>query len=403
MTVYNQEKECPVPEPFMAHLGSILLMTALFFLTFLGRFILAPLMPTIVQELNLTSGQAGSVFLMISIGFFIGQVGSGFLSSWINHRGSLLASILALGLALVFFKIPAGFWFVRCLLFTLGLAAGLHVPSAIATITAMVNRQDWGKAMAVHQSAPSLSLTMGPLIVLLLEPRCSWQTILAIIGGVSVAAGLIFYRFGRFGFFPGEAPRPALVKTVCTRRSFWIMIVLFAFAMGGNVGIYAMLPLYLVGERGFDTQWANSVLSLSRISGIPLVFLAGWLTDRLGVKRFVFIVMFFSGAATVLLGATSGVWLVVMIFIQSAVIGCYFPAGFAALGRIVQPNLRSVVAALTTPAAFLFGGGVLPAAIGYMGQKYSIAAAFVWIGCLIIPVAGLVFFVELIEIYEEGC
>ncbi len=403
MNLYNDEKECPVPEPFRSHLGSILLLTALFFLSFLGRYILAPLLPIIVKELDLSPGQAGSIFLTISIGFFIAQTGSGFLSSRIHHRGSLIVSILVLALALVLFKIPAGFWFVRVLLFTLGLAAGLHVPSAVATIAAMVDRRDWGKALAVHQIAPPLSLVMGPLLVLLLAPLLAWQSIMVLIGGASALAGLFFYRLGRVGRFPGEAPKPALVRIVCARRSFWIMVVLFAFAMGVNVGVYAMLPLYLVGERGFDSQGANSVLGLSRIAAIFLVFLAGWLTDRLGEKRFIFIVLLLSGMTTVLLGMTSGAWLTVMLFVQPALIGCYFPAGFAALGRIVQPNLRSVAAALTTPAAFLFGGGVLPAVIGYMGQAYSIGLAIVLIGGLTILAGGLVFLLELRDQDEAGC
>jgi len=46
--------------------------------------------------------------------------------------------------------------FYSYILFMLGVAAGLHMPSAMATITAMVNRQEWGKALAVHQTAPPL-------------------------------------------------------------------------------------------------------------------------------------------------------------------------------------------------------------------------------------------------------
>jgi len=149
------------------------------------------------------------------------------------------------------------------------------------------------------------------------------------------------------------------------------MVVLFAMAMGGTVGIYTMLPLFLVNEKGFDGDWANTLLALSRVSGLFMPFVAGWFVDRFGEKIFIFIVMIFAGIATIMLGLLSGVWLMVIIFLQPAIIGCYFTAGFAALARIVQPNLRSIAAALTTPTAFLIGGGLLPAAMGYMGQVSS--------------------------------
>jgi len=399
----HADKECPVPEPFRANLGSIVFIAALFFMTFVGRFIFAPLMPTIVKELGITPGQAGSLFLMISLGMFFAQVFSGFLSSRINHRGALIVSIFVVGFALLAFLLSSELWVIRGILFLLGMGAGIHIPSAIAAITAMVTRQDWGKALAVHQTAPPLSLVIGPFLTILLLTWISWQTILAVLGAAAAAVGFAFMRFERCGRFPGDAPRPAAAVVVLKQRSFWIMVALFALAMGGGTGIYTMLSLYLVGERGFAGDWANTLLGLSRVSGLFMTFVAGWFTDRLGEKIFIFIVMFVSGIATILLGSLSGVWLVAIIFIQPAVVGCYFTAGFSALSRIVQPNLRSIAAAFTPPSAFLIGGGLLPTLIGYMGEKHSFGLAIALIGGLMVLASGLVFFLKLIEKMENGC
>ena len=68
------DKECPIPEPFKANLGRILFLAGLFFLTFIGRFIFAPLMPAIEQELSISHVQAGSLFLTMSLGFFVAQI-----------------------------------------------------------------------------------------------------------------------------------------------------------------------------------------------------------------------------------------------------------------------------------------------------------------------------------------
>ena len=194
---YVTDKECPLPEPFKAKIGPILFIAALFFMTFLGRFIFAPLIPTIEQELGLTHSQAGSLFLMISLGFFVAQICSGFISSRVNHKRTLVLSILGVGLAQLVFNVTSFLWFIRGILFILGMAAGLHMPSAIATITAMVNRQDWGKALAVHQMAPPLSLVLGPLLIILMIDWFSWQTILAILGCITFTVGLAFLFFGR--------------------------------------------------------------------------------------------------------------------------------------------------------------------------------------------------------------
>jgi len=403
MASHVSDKECPIPEPFRPNLGRILFVSTLFFLSFMGRFIFAPLMPTIEHELGITHGQAGSLFLMISVGFFVAQICSGFVSSRVNHKGTLVLSTLGIGLALVTFSASSSLWFVRLCLILLGMGAGLHIPAAIATITAMVNSPDWGKALAVHQMAPPLSLALCPLIANLMLDRFSWQVILAIFGAVTFVVGLTFRRFGRCGEFPGDAPRPSVVKRVIATRSYWIMVVLFALAMGCSIGLYTMLPLFLVNERGFHVDWANTLLGLSRISGLFMPFVAGWFMGRIGERMFIFVVMLLAGATTIMLGGLSGPWLIVLLFLQPAVLGCYFTVGFATLARIVQPNLRSIAASFTTPTAFLIGGGALPTVIGYMGQKYSFGFGIVLTGVVTIVVSALAFFIRLVDKMEEGC
>ncbi|MEJ2025230.1 MAG: MFS transporter, partial [Deltaproteobacteria bacterium] len=347
-----------MPEPFRANLGSILFISTLFFLSFMGRFILAPLMPAIEQYLTITHSQAGSLFLMISLGFFAAQICSGFLSHKVNHKGTLVISMLGMGLALVIFSINSQLWFIRVCLVLLGMGAGLHIPSAIASITAMVSHAEWGKALALHQMAPPLSLVLCPLIANLMLSIFSWQLILTVFGLVTLIVGLAFHHFAHCGEFPGDAPLPAVVRSVISMHSFWIMVVLFALAIGGSIGLYTMLPLFLVNERGMTLELANTLLGLSRISGLFMPFVAGWFMGRIGERIFIFMIMLIAGITTIMLGAMPEPWLIAVLFVQAAVLGCFFTAGFAALARIVQPNLRSIATSFATPTAFVIGGGV---------------------------------------------
>ncbi len=397
------DKACPTPEPFHTMIGNILLLTLLFFLTFISRFIFAPLMPTIGADLGITSGQAGSIFLMGSVGFFFASIFSGFIAARINHRGTLMLSIIGVGLALIACAFSASLWALQVVMLILGVAAGLNLPSNMATITAMVSREDWGKALAIQQMAPPLSLVLGPLLTVLLLAWFSWQMTLAFLGVFSILALVATMRLGKFGDFPGDAPSPANVKRILAQRSFWIMVVLFALGMGGQVGIYAMLPLYLVTERGMDSGLANTLLGLSQVSALFMTFFAGWVTDRTGERRAIALFLAASGLVTILLGMLAGRWLTVIVFVQPALIVCFFPAGFSALARIVQPNLRSLATALATPTAFVLGGGLLPAALGYMGQAATFGQGIALTGGLMALGALLVIPLNLLEKMEEGC
>jgi NNP family nitrate/nitrite transporter-like MFS transporter len=397
------EKSCPIPEPFRARAGTVFFIASLFLLNFTGRFIFAPLMPFIEQEVGITHAQAGSLFLIISLGFAGAQFGSGFLSFRLNHKKVMVISILVVGLALLALGFIHSLLAIRLALFLLGLGAGLHVPSALATITAMVNRQDWGKALGVHSAAPSLSLVLGPLLVAALVGPISWRVILFCLGGLSLFAGTAFMRYGKYGDFPGDAPRPSVLRRIAGLSSVWLMMVLFVMALGGSIGTFTMLPLYLTVERGFDKAYANTLLGLAQISGLLAALVAGWFADRVGPKLTISILLAAGGIATIILGISSGTWLLLTIFIQPALAGSFFPAGFSAMSRIAQPNLRSVVASVVVPSAFFIGVGVFPALMGYLGQTYSFSLGFALAGSVMLLGPVFAFLLTFIEHVQEGC
>jgi NNP family nitrate/nitrite transporter-like MFS transporter len=397
------DKSCPIPESFRAKAGTVFFLAGLFLLNFLDRFILAPLMPFVEQELHITHAQAGSLFLVTSAGFAVAQFASGFVSSRLTHRKALALSALTVGIALVglgFMRSLAG---IRLALIALGLAAGLHIPSALATITAMVQRQDWGKAMGLHSSAPTLGLVLGPLMVAALMGFVSWRTIILLLGAMTLLAGMAFLLLGKCGDFPGDAPKPEVLKQILRLPSFWFIILLLMMGIGGSVGIFTVLPLYLITERGMDNASANSFLGVAQISGFIAALAGGWFADRVGPKRAMAMLLAAGGIANLFLGLSSDRWLLVALFIQPALTGAFFPGAFTALSRIAPPNLRSVLASVAVPVAFFMGAGVFPAFYGYLGQNQSFGLGFVLAGCFMLLGPLFAFALRFVETDQEGC
>lgn len=149
---------------FRSHLPSLLYLTGIFFLNFLARIVLAPLMPTVDRDLNVGHSEAGSLFLFISLGYCLGLLGSGLVSSRFTHRRTIILSAVAVGGSLLTVSLSHTLWWIRPGLILLGLSAGLYLPSGIVTLTAIVNSRDWGKAIAVHELAPNLSFIAAPLL-----------------------------------------------------------------------------------------------------------------------------------------------------------------------------------------------------------------------------------------------
>ena len=379
---------------FKSHIGAILFLAGIFFLNFLGRIILAPLLPTIEKDLGLGHSEAGSLFLLISLGYFISLLGSGFVASRLMHKRTIIVSATAIGLALLGISASNSL---------LGMSMGLvllGLPSGISTLTSLISPSQWGKGLAIHELAPNLAFVAAPLLSEVLLQWFSWRGILAVMGIASLVAGMTFGRFSTGGRFPGDAPSVASFRTILVKPAFWIMTILFSLAITGSLGVYAMLPLYLVTERSMDQYWANTLVAVSRVSGLGMAFLAGWATDRFGARKIMAAVFLLTGTMTFLLGVTKGSWMVLIVFAQPMLAVCFFPAGFAALSCIGPSSSRNVAVSLTIPLAFLIGAGAIPAGIGIMGDTVSFAFGFALVGVFILMGFLLSLTLQLPEEYE---
>lgn len=384
-------------EAFLTQLAPLLLITSIFLLNFIARIIIAPLLPTIEKDLGFSHGDAGSLFLFLSIGYFISLLGSGYISSRITHRKTIIVSAIAVGTALSLISFNKSLFGMRFCLFLLGISAGLYLPSGITTVTSLVNPKHWGKAIAIHELAPNLSFVLAPLLAEMFLHWFIWRNIFFLIGIVSVIMGFVFVHFGKGGNFLGEAPNFSSIKAILKIPALWILIFLFSLAITSTLGIYNMLPLYLVTEHGVSQDWANSLVGMSRISTLGIVFLAGWATDRFGPKIILVNVFLVTGIFTLLLGIVSADWIATVVFIQPMSAICFYPAGIASLSSISTPENRNVAISLTIPIAFVLGGGAVPALIGIMADKGYFAWGIILSGALIMTGFFLSFFIKLSE------
>ena len=373
---------------FWSQAKPIFFLVAIFLLNFISRIIFSPLLPTIEKELGIGHGQAGFFFFLISAGYLSGLLGSGFLSSRTNHRFTILISGIGIGAALLLLSGSSSLGSMRAGLYALGLAAGLYMPSAIATITALVDQRHWGKAIAIHELAPNLAFFTGPFVAELFLRHSTWRAALAVLGVASVVITLAYSRYGKGGRFAGESPASNAFGVLVRTPAFWIMVILFGMGVSSTVGIYAMLPLYLVSDRHVEATWANTVTALSRSYGPVFGILGGWASDRLGPKRTMVVSLIITGVLTLLLGSVADGWISAVVIVQPALAVWFFPAGFAALAVIAPPQARNLAVGFTIPVGYLIGGGAIPTFIGFMGDAAFFSLGFTITGVLI-SAAGL--------------
>jgi NNP family nitrate/nitrite transporter-like MFS transporter len=379
--------------PFMLYL------TAVFYLNFTARIFLSPVLPAIESDLNIGHAEAGSLFFFISAGYFPGILASGLVSSRLTHRWTIILSSLVLGGSLLAVSVGHSLLWIRWGLIVLGLSAGLYLPSAIATITDVVSSRHWGRAIAIHELAPILAFITAPLLAEMLMIWFSWRAVVATLGLATVVAGGVFTSFTKGGAFLGEPPSPKNLRLLLTNPSFWIIVVFFSMGTAASMGVYSMMPLYLVAEEGLERGLANTLVAFSRVAGLGIIFLAGWTTDRLGPRRALGGIFLACGTATMLLGLLHKGWILPPLFLQPVLASCFFPPGVAALSRIGPPQVTNVAVSLTMAIAVILAAGAIPTGIGFLGDHGLFPLGFILVGMLLV---GCIILLKYLKFHEEG-
>lgn len=368
----------------MANLGPVIFLTAIFLLNFLSRIILAPLLPTIESDLGITHAEAGSLFMSISIGYSTALLGSGFISSRISHRKTIILSSVISGITLIGIAFSQSLFQIHAGLILLGMAAGIYLPSGMATLTDLVPYKHWGKAIAIHELAPSLAFMIAPFISEIFLTCCPWKGVLIIIGCASISIAAAYALFGRGGSKTGGVPNYTNIRRLLKHPAFWVMALLFSLGIAASIGVYSMLPLYLVAERGAERSLANALIGLSRIPVLFMALLAGWISDRIGPNVTIKCVLIFNGIMTILLGSVTGNLVFVTVFFQPMLSVCFFPAAFTILANIDPPELRNLSVSITIFFAYLIGAGLIPAGMGTLGEFKTFSLAIIMVGFFIL-------------------
>ena len=352
----------------------------LWFLSFTSRAIFAPLLPLIEDEFAIRHATASSIFAYISVGYSLSLFLSGLWGGWVGYKKAITVSMLLT--SAVFGMIPwvGSFSTLRSLSFIVGLAAGIYLPSILPLLTAYYAEKDWGRAIVIHDSGAPFSIFAAPLICLFLLPFVSWRGILALLGGIMFAGGVLFYFSGP------EVKRPqgaqGRFRDLLRRKSLWIIGAIWIFASGCNLGLYFIFPLYLTKELSMDGDTANTIFSISRLGGIAVVLTAGYFIDRFSLKKGIFWVLLLTGLLTMALATRQVGWMRILLFLQASIAIGFFPLTFVLISRIFEAERRGEATGFIVTMGVIVGIGLMPYLLGLCGDYLSFRLGIVLLGIL---------------------
>ena len=370
----------------------LLFLSSLWFLNFVGRTILSPVLPLIEDEFLISHAKASSIFIFLSIGYGISIFFSGLLSGIFGFRKSIMVSLLVT--ALMFFLIPVVkvFAALYAFAFIIGMATGIYIPAVIPLITSYYDEKIWSKTIAIHDSAASLGVFAAPLIATFLLRFFEWRGVLGAMGFVFVIAAITFY-FLFHELKVARVTKAALGKFI-RRRALWVLSIIWVFAASTSIGVYYITPLFLTKELYLDIEYANTIFGISRLGGFVVAISSGFLVSRYSIRTIMVSILIISGASTAFVALAGVKFIGLALFLQASFIYGFFPAGLIAISRIFDLNVRGLATGFIFGFGVTIGWGVTPYLLGLSGDHLSFKFGILLLGLVVILSSSLVFLLK---------
>lgn len=357
---------------------AVTLLTLAFGLVGLDRWIIAPLFPSMMQDLGLDYQALGNLIGALGLAWGVFAIVAGGLSDRLGRRKILVPAILGFSLLSGLSGFAQGLTsliFIRALM---GITEGSFCPTSFAATADASLPTRRGFNLGVQQSAfPLLGLALGPIIATQLLQVVNWRWVFVLVAVPGLILGLLMWRLIREPATIGSNAKAerAPLSDLLKHPNVKLGMVALMCAMSGIFVLSAMVPNYLVDYLKLTTVQMGFVTSAIGFGGfLGQVVLPG-ASDLLG-RKIVAVAGFVLGAAFLYafmhVGANPAL-LFALLFVC-----CFFCFGL--LGLITGPiaaeaaprGLISSTAGVIIGTGEIFGGGIAPAIAGNVAQTYGI-------------------------------
>ncbi|MBI4188218.1 MAG: MFS transporter [Chloroflexi bacterium] len=262
------------------------------------------ILPVIYTALGLNPISAGIIGMVRQVSSGTASMVGGFmvdrLQSW--RIPIMYISLMTIGVGYLLIAISPTYLLILPSLAIAGAATSLWHPPAISLLSQQYPQRR-GFLLALHRSTGNIGDTIGPLIVGALLVTLAWQTILFGAFPVAVVLALLLWIILRQ---VGSWQKPAnqttttqrplreqanALKEVLQSRELILLLLVSGLSGLAQGSLSLWLSLYLQQTQGMGSLAIGMHLGLLSGVGIGSAPLLGILSDRLGRKRVIFIIL----------------------------------------------------------------------------------------------------------------
>ena len=328
-------------------------------------------LPNLMAKLKLDKSQAGTFFMISSIGLLVAAVPSGIT---MDALGTKL--IVCLGLLLV----ATAFWGLGTiefskLLYPLAFVLGLGGSMVVAgenTAMSMVNSSQREVAANLLNLFFGVGAFVAPFIVMPVLKRSGFSGVLRASSLLTVAI-LILHLVISFPQPPAmdAFPLARAGALVMQPRLLLLMFLVFLY-VGTEFSVWSWTVTFFTSERGYDQKLASRMISAFALAMIAGRWSSQWTLSLLGPERLLLVSA--AGSAVCLSGIftlRNRVLVAISTFAAGAFMAAIFPTALGLAGTYF-PSLVGTAISLVTTGGWI-GAIVFPPAVGFVANKRGVA------------------------------
>lgn len=359
----------------------LLLFWIFWYVNYLSRTILSPLMPAIEDALTINHAMAGGLCFSFYTGSTLSVIAGGFLALRFGYKQLILCCFLILSLGFGAMGFVRSYYLFIGISFLLGLGSGLYIPCGIPLLTAVISKDHWGKTISIHETAAGCAIMTIPFIAAFALSQMTWYALFWVMGGVCLVTALLL-------FLVSPDPRPFEDKKshgtgLLRQKQFWMLLIVFTTCGIASMGIYNIVPLFLVKERGLSIGAANTLFGISRIGGFLAMVLTSLILDRFSVYKIFMAIVLITGLSTMGTALADNYHLLVtMLVIQATFSVVFFPVGLTVISRITTQRERGIFTGISMSVAGIVGPGISPVILGAVADAHSFAIGILLVGLI---------------------
>jgi predicted MFS family arabinose efflux permease len=255
----------------------------------LGTLVLSPLLPTLIDSLEISPLAAG-VALSVMWGLnATGQFPGGRLSDQLTRKTLLVSGLSGLTVGFAILSVSPTFLVFLLGTALVGLSSGLFPSTAYATLSDLFDAKR-GRAFGLYTAHWDLGGTLAAGLAVAVLATLTWRAAFLPVIALSVGVALLVHHFSDE---PYRVSRVSLDVRGTGRRLLGdghVRLVLLAYSLYLFTwqGAVSFLPTLLQVERGFSPALAGGGFAVLFAVGIVVKPLSGTVGDRLGRTRTAF-------------------------------------------------------------------------------------------------------------------